>query len=100
MGVRQTDDTPVVADPLGRPLTLSGLYARWDAFRSEHCFEIPFHATRHTAVILMLVSGVDVKTAASRLGHASPGLLLNVYAHYVESADQPAAERLERVLAE
>jgi integrase len=100
VGVRQTDDTPVAADPLGRPLTISGFYTMWDSFRKEHGFEIPFHATRHTAAILMLVSGVDVKTAASRLGHASPGLLLNVYAHYVESADQTAAERLERVLAE
>jgi integrase len=100
VGVRQTEEQPVVADPLGRPLSLTGLYERWPLFRIEYGFQIPFHALRHTAAILMLVSGVDVKTAASRLGHTSPGLLLNVYAHYIDSADQAAAERLEKVLAE
>jgi hypothetical protein len=41
----------------------------------------------------MLSSGVDVKTAASRLGH-SPRVLLATYAHFVRSADEAAAARL------
>ena len=46
----------------------------------------------------MLVSGTDVKTAASRLGHANPAMLITTYSHFVRSADRAAAERLESLL--
>jgi integrase len=46
----------------------------------------------------MMAGGIDVKTAASRLGHADPGLLLRVYSHFVESADRAAADKLEALL--
>lgn len=46
----------------------------------------------------MLTSGVDVKTAAARLGH-NPALLLNTYAHFVPSADRDAADRLAGALS-
>jgi hypothetical protein len=45
----------------------------------------------------MLTSGTDVKTAAARLGN-TPALLLKTYAHFVESADRAAADRLEALL--
>jgi hypothetical protein len=46
----------------------------------------------------MLVSGTDVKMVASRLGQTNPALLFTTYSHYIESADQTAADRLDALL--
>jgi integrase len=54
-------------------------------FCAEHGFDITFHALRHSCAIAMLSSGVDVKTAAGRLGH-SPRVLLATYAHHTFGA--------------
>jgi integrase len=51
-----------------------------------------------TAAIMMLTSGIDVKTAASRLGHADPALLFSTYSHFIASADRAAADKLESLL--
>jgi integrase len=76
--------------------TLAAAFVR---FASSHGFTISFHfhGLRHTAAILLLTSGVDVKTAAAWLGH-NPALLLNTYAHFVPSADREAAARLASAL--
>jgi integrase len=98
LGIRQTDETTVVTAPLGgqmHPVTLS---TRFRSFCSERGFDITFHGLRHTCASLMLSSGTDVRTAAERLGHAKPGILLEVYAHAIKSADEAAAERLGKVL--
>jgi integrase len=96
IGIRQDDDTFVVADALGRQMSPSPLSG---AFRSlAISSQLPidrFHSLRHSAAVLMLVSGVDVKTVASRLGHANPALLFSTYRHFIQSADKGAAERLE-----
>ena len=99
VGVRQDDDTYLVTDGLGdqmRPQRLSGAFQR---FSEAHGFDLPrFHGLRHTAAVSMLSAGVDIKTAASRLGHANPGLLFSTYGHYVRSADQAAADHLDGFL--
>jgi integrase len=59
---------------------------------------VTFHSLRHSNAIAMLVAGIDVKAAASRLGHANPGQLLRTYSHFIRSADKAAAERLEGML--
>jgi len=46
----------------------------------------------------MLTSGVDVKTVASRLGHANPALLFTTYSHFIEAGDKMAADRLGALL--
>jgi hypothetical protein len=45
---------------------------------------------------LILASGTDVKTAATRLGH--PARLFDTSAHAIIAADQEAGRRLDRVL--
>ena len=95
VGIRQDADTSIVADPVGRPVTPASLAASFRAFCSVHGFDVTFHGLRHTNAISMLVAGVDVKTAASRLGHASPALLLSTYSHFIRTADKAAADRIE-----
>lgn len=68
------------------------------AFCSEHSYSVTFHALRHSNAVALLTQGVDVKTAADRLGH-NPAVLLRTYAHHIPSADQAAAERLDAVFA-
>lgn len=45
-------------------------------------------------MLLAVVTGVDVKTAQSRLGHSDPRMTLAVYAQATTDADRRAAERV------
>ena len=51
-----------------------------------------FHTLRHTHATWLLANGVDVKTVAERLGHASPSTTLAIYAHVLPGRDQEAAK--------
>jgi integrase len=53
-----------------------------------------FHDLRKAAATAMVTSGVDVRTAQARLGHADPRLTLAVYAQTTSEADRSAADRL------
>ena len=44
----------------------------------------------------MVVGGVDIKTAQTRLGHASPITTLRVYAQATPQADREAAKTVAR----
>jgi integrase len=98
LGVRQGDGTTVTAKADGTPTAHQTLAGLWTKFAADHDIAVSFHGLRHTAAILLLTSGVDVKTAAARLGH-NPALLLRTYAHFVPSADRDAADRLGAALA-
>jgi integrase len=56
---------------------------------------IPLNGLRHTNASLMLADGVDVKTAATRLGHSTPTMILNNYGHMLRRSDREAANKLE-----
>lgn len=51
-----------------------------------------FHDLRHFHATQLIAAGVDIRTVASRLGHTTPVLTLNTYAHLVDSADRRAAD--------
>lgn len=57
-----------------------------------------FHTMRHTHATWMLTQGVDVKTVAERLGHASPSTTLAIYAHVLPGRDQAAAQAFSDAL--
>ena len=59
---------------------------------------VHFHALRHTHATWLLTSGVDVKTVAERLGHASPSTTLAIYAHVLPGRDQAAAQAFSDAL--
>jgi integrase len=57
------------------------------------------HGLRHYNATQMLSSGVDLRTAAGRLGHSGGGAVtLRVYAHRTRPTDQRAAELLAEQL--
>lgn len=55
---------------------------------------VRFHDLRHGAATMLLHSGVDPRTVADILGHSSPVVTLNVYAHALPVKTREAVERL------
>jgi integrase len=60
--------------------------------------KIRLHDLRHFAATTMLRNGIDVRTAAGRLGHARASTTLDIYTHYTEPADQRASDTLANCL--
>lgn len=56
---------------------------------------LTFHGLRHTHATWCLMNGIDVKTLQERLGHASPSITLNTYAHVLPGRDALAATAFE-----
>ena len=61
---------------------------------------IRFHDLRHTYASLMIEQGENIKYVQNQLGHSSPTVTLNVYAHLMKDSNQEAACRLESVIFE
>ena len=64
--------------------------------------DVRFHHLRHFAATMMLSGGVDVRTAAGRLGHAArdSSVTLRTYAHVLEQRDREAAAVLGALFEE
>jgi len=86
----------VFSDDAGGPLSYTNWRRRlWlPACRAAGCAGAGFHDLRRANATGMVVHGVDVKTAQTRLGHADVRTTLELYAQALESADRQAAEIL------
>ncbi|MDP9334280.1 MAG: tyrosine-type recombinase/integrase [Actinomycetota bacterium] len=62
------------------------------AVRKAELEELTFHGLRHAAATSWVVAGIDLRTAQHRLGHATPRLVLELYAHATTKADRAAAD--------
>lgn len=62
--------------------------------------EIRLHDLRHTHATLLLVGGTPVKVVSERLGHASPVITMNVYAHVLPGNQKAAADSFAAAIAE
>ncbi len=92
------DDTDefVLAMPEGGPLVYQNFRNRqWlPACRAVGLDGLGFHDLRRLNATGLVMEGVDIKTAQSRLGHSDPRLTLAVYAQSTTDADRAAADRL------
>ena len=59
---------------------------------------IHLHSLRHTNASLQIAAGTPLTTVAHRLGHANASTTTKVYAHFLKSADEVAAEALQNML--
>ena len=88
-------DDLIFTSPSGKRLN-GGNFKRaikWEVTAPGH----RFHDLRHTAATRWLQSGIEPRTVAQWLGHSTPTMTLNVYAHYLGVAsDLTALELLER----
>jgi len=57
-----------------------------------------FHNLRHTNASLRLENGENIKYIQTQLGHASPTITLNVYAHLMKDRNPEAPQRLENAV--
>ncbi len=88
------------SDPAGWiPVNINSLSSAFRRIADR--LELPgvrLHSLRHFAATQLISSGIDVRTAATRLGHANPSMTLRVYAHTTTETEQQAAEVGSRFL--
>jgi integrase len=89
-------DEHVFVSTTGRPLQYTNWRRRvWiPACTAAGLGGLVFHDLRRANATAMVVGGVDMKTAQTRLGHSDPRLTLAVYAQATTEADRRAAEHL------
>ena len=81
------------------PTNPDALTMRFDRLAQKVGVDCRLHDLRHCVATHMLAEGVDVATVARRLGHATPKVTLQVYAHAVEEKDREAAGLMSKLLA-
>lgn len=68
------------------------------ALKAAGCPAIRFHDLRHTYASLLISHAENIKYIQNQLGHASPTITLNVYAHLMKDRNPEAACRLENAI--
>ena len=87
----------VFPNKVGRPINHNNLIQRhfYPALEKADLPKIRFHDLRHTYSSLLIEQGENIKYIQSQLGHSSPSVTLNVYAHLMKPVNQEAASKLE-----
>ena len=96
LGVRSAD--PYILGTLeadSRPYNPTLLGKEFTSFCKMNGFDCTFHDLRHTFATMMIGSGVDVRTVASYLGHASVSMTLNIYADVDPDAKRGAVAKID-----
>ncbi len=70
----------------------------YPALRAAGLPRIRFHDLRHTYASLQIDKGRNIKYIQSQLGHSTPTVTWNVYAHLMKPANQEAACDLEEMV--
>ncbi len=97
-----TDESFVFSlEPDGeRPLLPTFVTRRFELVRANlGLTQIRLHDFRHFAATRLISAGVSARTVAGRLGHSNASTTLQVYSHFVEAADQEAAELIGSIVA-
>lgn len=55
------------------------------------------HSIRHTNITMQIAAGVPLVTVAARAGHARASTTTDVYAHFIKSSDQIAADSIDKM---
>jgi len=86
----------------GKPMCQSHMLNRhfFPALKRAGLKRIRFHDLRHTYASLLIEQGENIKYIQTQLGHYSPTMTLDVYAHLMNPINQEAACRLENTVFE
>ena len=84
----------------GNPMNSSNMVNRHfkPALKESNLPQIRFHDLRHTYASLLIEQGENLKYIQNQLGHSSPTVTLNVYAHLMNPTNQASACRLENAV--
>ena len=80
------------------PNNLSRVLA--SALRAADLPPMGIHALRHSAATLLIAAGVDVRTVADVLGHASPAFTLSTYVHSSVERQRPGIGKVTRLFGD
>jgi integrase len=85
----------VFADELGRRITPMAATCAFERVATKaNISTTRLHDTRHTAATMLLVSGVDIRTVSSIIGHANASTTLNIYSHVLPNTQHAAVDLL------
>lgn len=59
---------------------------------------IPIHGVRHTVATLAVASGEDIRTVADLLGHSTPSVTVNTYAHVLAHRKVEITNTISRMI--
>ena len=84
----------------GQPMNHNNMVNRYfnPALFKAGIDRIRFHDLRHTFASILIEQGENIKYIQSQLGHSTPTVTLNVYAHLMKSENQEAAVKLEKAI--
>ena len=84
----------------GQPLNHNNMISRYfnKSLKKAGIERIRWHDMRHTFAGLLIEQGENIKYIQSQLGHSSPTVTLNVYAHLMKPVNQEVACRLENAV--
>jgi integrase len=101
LGVRQSEDTYIVAQANGRPLKPNSLTHEFVRFiAGTELQRIRCHDLRHTHATQLLKSNVHPKIVQERLGHEDISTTLNLYSHVLPGMQDAAARSVDLALRE
>ena len=101
LGIAQSGATPVIANEQGGCLDGDNLARWWRAFSRRYGFEgLRFHDLRHTHATFLVSGGMNIKAVSERLGHASTGITLDLYAHALREDDEKAAAYIGQLMTQ
>ena len=86
----------------GQPMDCRNMVNRYfePALKKAGLPKIRFHDLRHTYASLLIEQGENIKYIQSQLGHSSPTVTLDVYAHLMKKSNPESAMRLETTIFE
>ena len=100
--VKLTDDAFVFShEPdCSNPWYVDNISTNWDKVRTAIGMRgVRLHDLRHFQATMLLQAGIAVPTVSKRIGHRDSATTLNVYADFIEQADEDSARVMGALLA-
>ncbi|MCP1148540.1 MULTISPECIES: site-specific integrase [Bacillus] len=98
-GIAYQEPNFLIASPNGKDIGTFGINKAIDSILSKtNLHHITPHGLRHTHAIMLLESGVDIKTVSDRLGHATINMTADVYLHVTKKHETESVLRFEKYL--
>lgn len=100
LGLGKLDDSALLFPKLdGSPQSPRAFSKEWSDVAASIGLPVTFHALRHTHASHLIDAGIDVVKISRRLGHASAGITLRVYAHLFRKRDDKSSAAINAAIA-
>ena len=99
LGIRPSDDDPIVTGDSGKPLAEASLYRIYNrVLEANGIRRIRIHDNRHTAAVCALSADVDLVKVSYGLGHGGPEITKRIYAPIVPSLSMAFSRGLSEAI--